>query len=117
MKRNPYPAGGTHAAVFEATPVAFPEALAGVVLLDLADLMRAYSASRSWVYAMVAAGKLPQPVRLGRRFTRWRASDVAVHLQEMAAADDRGNAGLMNAKRASLAGLASAAKRAKEGAR
>jgi prophage regulatory protein len=33
--------------------------------------------SRSTLYAMMAEGTFPKPVRLGRRAVGWRASDVA----------------------------------------
>lgn len=36
--------------------------------------------SRSTLYAMMAEGTFPKPVRLGRRAVGWRASDVAAWL-------------------------------------
>jgi len=33
--------------------------------------------SRSTIYAMIAAGEFPRPVRLGKRAVGWRESDIA----------------------------------------
>lgn len=32
--------------------------------------------SRAWLLAMTKAGKFPQPIRIGQRFTVWRESEV-----------------------------------------
>jgi len=42
--------------------------------------------SRSTIYAKVAAGTFPAPVKLGARCTRWRAADVTAWLEKVAEA-------------------------------
>ena len=54
-------------------------------LLTTEETRRLAKCSESWVLAQVAAGRFPQPVRLGRRFTRWRAGDVREWLVDPAA--------------------------------
>lgn len=96
----------------EISTVALPPEFEGLVLLDIADLCAIYRGSKSWVYNEVAAGRMPPPaIKLGQRFTRWRAADVHAHLRALLAQGERGNAGVLNAKRAQLASLAASTKR------
>jgi prophage regulatory protein len=37
--------------------------------------------SRSTIYAMMAHGEFPRPVKLGKRAVGWRADDVAAWLE------------------------------------
>lgn len=41
-------------------------------------------AGRSTIYAMVAAGRFPKPIKRGARCTRWRAGDVTAWLKAQA---------------------------------
>jgi predicted DNA-binding transcriptional regulator AlpA len=98
----------------EISTVPLPPEFEGMVLLDITDLCSIYRASRSYVYNEIAEGRMPAPaVKLGQRFTRWRAADIHAHLQALLNTGERGNAGLLNARRATLASLAAAAKRAR----
>jgi len=38
--------------------------------------------SRSTIYAMMAEGAFPRPVKIGRRAVGWRESDIAAWLAE-----------------------------------
>jgi prophage regulatory protein len=36
----------------------------------------------AWLYKLISEGKFPRPIRVGKRATRWRESDVARWIQE-----------------------------------
>lgn len=55
-------------------------------LLRLPDVLRRTGMSRSWVYAQMASGDFPQPVRLGGRAVAWRESDLTRWLDGLASA-------------------------------
>ncbi len=40
--------------------------------------------SRSTLYAMIAEGKFPKPVKLGKRAVGWREADIAAWLDSRA---------------------------------
>ena len=45
-------------------------------LLRLPEVLKATGLSRSTIYRMIAEGRSPAPVRLGRRAVAWRHEDV-----------------------------------------
>lgn len=55
---------------------------AGPLLLDADDLARELGVSAKTIRRMDAAGKLPRPIRLSRRATRWRRETVSDWLRE-----------------------------------
>ena len=55
-------------------PLAHPEA---VRVYRRPQVERMVGLSRSTLYAMMAEGTFPQPVRLGRRAVGWRAADLS----------------------------------------
>jgi prophage regulatory protein len=67
-------------------PQANPHHVAGKDLLTARDVAARLSMSTRTLYRLVAAGSFPRPVRLGRRFARWRASDVQRFLDGLGAA-------------------------------
>jgi len=50
-------------------------------LLQLATVSVLTGAGRSTIYAMVAQGKFPKPIKRGLRCTRFRAGDVTAWLK------------------------------------
>lgn len=50
-------------------------------LLKMRTVNQTVGMSASTVYRGVAAGTFPQPVRMGRRCTRWRAADIRAWIQ------------------------------------
>lgn len=46
-------------------------------LLSVADLRGEIRFSTATIYRKVADGTFPQPIKFGKRCTRWRASDIA----------------------------------------
>ena len=71
------PAGQTPAATAATAtelPLAHPEA---VRVYRRPQVERMVGLSRSTLYAMMAEGTFPQPVRLGRRAVGWRAADLS----------------------------------------
>lgn len=47
-----------------------------VLILRIRDLVDAIGLSKARIYAMVAAGEFPQPIRLSPRATGWRRDEV-----------------------------------------
>jgi len=45
-------------------------------LIDVKEVCALTGSCRSWVHEMTTAGRFPQPIRLGTRYTRWKANDV-----------------------------------------
>lgn len=54
-------------------------------LLRMSTVESCTGLSRSTIYAKLAAGDFPKPIRLGSRCTRWRAADVSAWLAAQAA--------------------------------
>jgi len=53
------------------------------VLVPMSSIVKMAGCSRSHVNNLVRRGQFPPPaVRLGPRFTRWRAADVAAYLAD-----------------------------------
>jgi predicted DNA-binding transcriptional regulator AlpA len=48
----------------------------GEALLVIADLVAHFRMARSSIYAAIARGDLPKPIRIGRT-ARWRPADIA----------------------------------------
>ena len=48
----------------------------GLRLLTLRDVMEVTAMSRSSIYAGMAAGAFPQPIRMGARAVRWIEGEV-----------------------------------------
>lgn len=49
-------------------------------LLTMPEVSQKVRRSRSMLYADIAAGRFPAPVRTGKRSVAWRASDVEAWL-------------------------------------
>jgi prophage regulatory protein len=47
-----------------------------MTIIKLPDVVKKTKVSRAAVYAMIARGEFPRPVRLGRRSVGWRVDDV-----------------------------------------
>lgn len=45
--------------------------------LRLPEVLDRYGCSRATVYAWIARGEFPAPVKLGRRLAAWRSDDLA----------------------------------------
>ena len=45
-------------------------------LVSVKEVCTITGAGRSWVFKKTAAREFPQPVRIGTRYTRWKAGDV-----------------------------------------
>lgn len=43
---------------------------------SVADLQRHYGFGNATIWRWVKEGRFPQPVRIGKRWTRWRKADV-----------------------------------------
>ncbi len=52
--------------------------------LSAKQLAARLSVSVRTIWRLTAAGRLPQPVRLGRRMARWREADVQRVLDQLA---------------------------------
>lgn len=50
-------------------------------LLKIRTVGQGTGMSSATIYRKVAAGEFPQPVRLGKRCTRWKAADVRAWIQ------------------------------------
>lgn len=50
--------------------------------IDLPQVLDVTSASRSHIYALVAKGEFPAPIKLGLRSTRWLESEVQAWMEE-----------------------------------
>lgn len=45
-------------------------------LIRLEDVMKMTALSRSSIYACIAEGRFPKPLRIGRRAVAWRESEI-----------------------------------------
>ena len=50
--------------------------------MRLPQILAVYPVSKSTWWAMVKAGKAPQPVKLGPRTTAWRVQDIRKLIEE-----------------------------------
>lgn len=50
-------------------------------ILRRPDVERITGLSRSTLYAMIAEGDFPKPVRLGKRAVGWREADISAWLE------------------------------------
>jgi prophage regulatory protein len=57
-----------------------------VRLVDVHQVAKLWGRSISWVWAEVKAGRIPAPVKLSHKCTRWRESVIAEHLAARIAA-------------------------------
>ncbi len=55
--------------------------MSNVTLLRLPEVLRRVGASRSWLYAAIAAGSFPAPVRLGANAVAWREDEVTAWIE------------------------------------
>lgn len=53
-------------------------------ILRLPSVLHVTALSRSTIYAMIAEGDFPKPLKLGKRAVGWREADVAAWLDERA---------------------------------
>lgn len=53
-------------------------------ILRRPDVERITGLSRSTLYAMMAEGAFPKPVKLGKRAVGWREADIAAWLESRA---------------------------------
>ncbi|MRX49443.1 AlpA family phage regulatory protein [Paracoccus sp. S-4012] len=44
--------------------------------------------SRSTYYALVAAGELPKPIKLGARISAWRRADILAYIERAGVTND-----------------------------
>ncbi len=51
--------------------------------LTVREVAELYSVSAHAVHRMARRGELPQPIKLGPRTTRWKASDILAHLDSV----------------------------------
>jgi len=63
--------------------------LAGCRLLTVKAVANLLGVSVRLVWRLVAGGRFPQPIRLGARTVRWRARDIAEHIEALAAEGER----------------------------
>ncbi len=54
-------------------------------LLTSQDVARRLSIGVRTLWRMVAAGKLPQPIRYSRKLVRWKATDIDRYIQSLSA--------------------------------
>jgi len=52
------------------------------ILLRMPELQKQIPLSRSHIYAMIAQGQFPAPIKLGSRASAWIASEIAQWVQE-----------------------------------
>ncbi|TDP63005.1 helix-turn-helix transcriptional regulator [Roseateles toxinivorans] len=50
-------------------------------LLRIQTVAQATGLSDATIYRKLAAGEFPEPIRLGKRCTRWKAADVRTWIQ------------------------------------
>ena len=53
----------------------------GCLALSATEVARLLGIARSQVFKLVAAGRFPKPIRLGRRNPRWLVSDLDAYLK------------------------------------
>jgi len=58
------------------------------ILVSAEELARLLSVSTVTIYDWVRKGKLPQPIRFGRRCSRWRLSEVEAAIDRLAQQGD-----------------------------
>ena len=58
------------------------------LLLTVREVAAVVSVSERMIRGMVASGRFPRPLRIGRS-VRWRASDVATWVDRLTGADGR----------------------------
>ena len=66
------------------------EAAGGAAMLSLPEVLRVLGVGRSVAYALMLAGLLPRPVKLGRA-SRWPADEVLALKAAMLRDDDEGS--------------------------
>lgn len=64
--------------IFETTP--------SWMILRRRDVQRMTGLSRSTIYAMMAEGTFPKPVKLGARAVGWREADILAWIESRTAA-------------------------------
>lgn len=50
--------------------------------IDLPQILDVTRSSRSHIYALIAKGEFPAPIKLGRRSARWLESEVQAWMEE-----------------------------------
>lgn len=58
--------------------------LEDLTLLSARQVSEMLGVSESWTWAQLQQGAFPQPVRLGRRCTRWRLADIRAYVERRA---------------------------------
>ena len=53
-----------------------------IELLSANDVAARLGISRSTVWRFVAAGKLPQPIKISERCSRWKSTDLANFIEQ-----------------------------------
>ena len=59
------------------------------ILLSARGVARRLSVSGRQVWRLVPADHVPKPIQLGERVTRWRAADIAEHIERIAQDGER----------------------------
>ena len=62
-------------------------------LLNRSETERLVGLTSKTIYAMMKRGEFPRPVRLGRRFVRWRRSDLESFLENLPTVEYTNGAG------------------------
>jgi predicted DNA-binding transcriptional regulator AlpA len=65
-------------------PTTVPVMPEDLKLLSAKDVTALLGVSESWLWAQLQKGVFPEPLRLGRRCTRWRTRDIRDYLDQRA---------------------------------
>ena len=57
-----------------------------ICLLTARDVCERAALSRATLYRLVAAGRFPKPLKVGSQAVRWRADEIAEHIEKLSAA-------------------------------
>jgi predicted DNA-binding transcriptional regulator AlpA len=52
-------------------------------LMDLAEVLARIKMGKTWLYAEIAAGRFPQPIKLSPKAARWKAGWVFDYLAKL----------------------------------
>ena len=61
-------------------------------VLRLPEVEETVGQKKSQIYRLIRAGQFPLPVKLGKRASGWRASEIAAYLARLAPANGRSEA-------------------------
>ena len=61
-------------------------------LIRLPEILSRVPFRRSTLYARIAAGRFPKPLKIGSRIATWRESDIDQAINDLIAEGERGEA-------------------------